>query len=523
MSPNESFEQRIRLLVAEIAESAPPAPVLPDLEMDSSDGSTSASSGRRRVRRIVPAVAISIGMAVLVVSLVFATTNTSQSKHLSKPAPPHSTWRLVADLQGSPFLVATGNPQGVVGANCGPPSTCFLSTNYGLDFSGGGSLYVSHDGGATWASAGLPDTTAIVTLASCGSSTWCAVGGGVLDAKTGDPAAKKPMRDPILLITRDQGRTWSQVPVPIPVSVQQLPAYGNLPAETTYWPGEIDSVSCGSPGQCNVVGHTQVDAPNGGMADEIVFLRTVDGGQHWTTTVLPERASERSFQVVTTSGESVTMDCASTSTCVVVGNLFPGFSPQSGSVDAWRTTDGGRTWAESHLEGVAVNTASGPLSCPTTRECWLVQQNQNEPGQGHVVLNTLLESTDGGVTWRPVATPALGPPADPNGYGWNSISCPIASQCFVAGSVSEPTGAGTACSIPGPTSSTCYRAAAFVAESTDGGKSWLPVALPPNVGPVANVSCNRGIQATCLAVASTTNSYGQGSLVLTNRPGRSQS
>lgn len=331
------------------------------------------------------------------------------------------------------------------------------------------------------------------------------------------------MRDPILLITRDQGRTWSQVPVPIPVSVQQLPAYGSLPAETTYWPGEIDSVSCGSPGQCNVVGHTQVDASNGGVADEIVFLRTIDGGQHWTTTVLPERASEKSFQVVTTSGESVTMNCATTSTCVVVGNLFPVLSPQSGTVDAWRTTDGGKTWTENHLEGVAINTASGPLSCPTTRECWLVQQNQNEPGQDHVVLNTLLESTDGGASWQSVGTPALGPPADPNGYGWNSISCPTASQCFVAGSISEPISPGTTCSTPGPTSGTCYREAALVAETTDGGKSWLPVALPPNIGTVANVSCSRGIDATCLAVASTTNSYGQGSLVLTNRPDKAQS
>ena len=515
MSPNESFEQRIRLLVTEIAESAPPAPILP--EGDTSEAAMRSPSVRRPVRHLVPLLTVPVAIAVLLVGLTFVVTRTPDSKHVSKPNASHSPWRLVSDLQGSPFLVATGSPQGVVGATCGVPSTCFLSTGYSLDISGGGSLYVSHDGGAAWALAGLPDTTAIETLASCGSVTWCVVGGGVLDAKTGDPAAKKPMRDPILLITRDQGVTWSQVPVPIPVNVQQLPAYGNLPAETTYWPGEIDSVSCGSPGQCNVVGHTQVDAPNGGLADEIVFLRTVDGGVHWATAVLPERASERSFQVVTTSGESVTMDCASTLTCVVVGHLFQVFSPQGGTVDAWRTTDGGTTWAESPIEGVAVDTASGPLSCPTTSECWLVPQGQMEGQLGHPAPKTILESTDGGASWRSVVTPALGPPADPNGYGWNSISCPTASQCFVAGSLSEPINAGTPCTISGPISDTCYREAALVAETTDGGKSWIPVALPPNVGPVANVSCTRGSDATCLAVASFPNSSGQGSLVLTNR------
>ena len=130
---------------------------------------------------------------------------------------------------------------------------------------------------------------AITTLAWCAASTWCAAGAGTLDLN-GDPAAKKPSRDPELMVTTDAGSTWTTHPVPIPVNVQQLPAYNNLPAETTYWPGQVDAVSCSSPGVCNVVGHVERNSDVSGPAsDALVFLHTDDGGSTWSSTVLPER------------------------------------------------------------------------------------------------------------------------------------------------------------------------------------------------------------------------------------------
>ena len=96
------------------------------------------------------------------------------------------------------------------------------------------------------------------------------------------------MRDPELMVSSDGGRTWAVRSVPLPVAVEQLPAYGGLPAETTYWPGGVDSVECSAPQVCNLLGQAQTNGTgNAGNGDELLFLHTTDGGIHWTSQVLP--------------------------------------------------------------------------------------------------------------------------------------------------------------------------------------------------------------------------------------------
>lgn len=386
-------------------------------------------------------------------------------------AAPH--WRLTAALSGPQFVLATGNPEAVVGVVCSHLPTCLLSTGYG---SGGaaaniGSTYVSSDGGHSWVPSTLPTNVTTTTLASCVSTNWCAAGGGLLDYATGDPAAKKPSRDPVLLISTDAGHTWTTKTVPIPVNVEQLPAYGDLPAETTYWPGVIDAVSCSSPGVCNVVGSTGVNSPSGGGADEVVFLSTSDGGDHWKTTVLPERTSERSLQLIEFGGASVSMSCATKDNCVTVASFYS-LIPNGGDVDAWVTSDGGRSWAEHQIQGITQMTTS--ISCPDVKVCWA------GPASGGAA-----RSTDGGVTWSLVPLPA------PSSA---TISCVSATTCYVGGNGIE--------------------------ETADGGTSWQPVTLPPQVGSVAAVSCEP--MASCAAIANPVivgpDFIQGGSVVLTNAP-----
>ncbi|MBF6557003.1 MAG: hypothetical protein IVW52_12700 [Acidimicrobiales bacterium] len=436
--------------------------------------------------------------AVLIVIAASAWVKTSFGDRSSKSASapkvqvPPRAWQLAADLSGSQFVLATGNPAAVLGVTCGDTTTCFLSTGYGLDYSGGGGMFVSHDGGRTWQPTTLPPDTAITTLVSCATSTWCASGSGRLDPTTGDPAAKKPSRDPELMVTTDGGATWASKPVPIPVDVQQLPAYQNLPAETTYWPGQIDAVSCSAPGICNVVGHTQVDAPGGGIADELVFLRTTDGGTHWSSSILPELSSEASFQVVVQSGDSVSMACPTANACIVVGSLFPVFNLAGGVVDVWRTTDAGKDWEENRVQNV--NNIRSGVTCPDTVNCWMIPQAIADPASGkYSAANDLLHSSDGGTKWTPVAAPNFDPPRIPPGGGtWSSISCASQSVCYLGGS--------------------------GIAETTNEGSSWQKVSLPSQVGGVLGISCNH--ERSCVALATPVTQSGnfanEGSLILTN-------
>ena len=407
---------------------------------------------------------------------------TPSTKPRPAPTSPGPEWRLAAYLSGIQFQTATGTPGAVVGAVCNGLPTCFLSTGYGLDYGGGGGMYVSHDSGHSWQPTTLPPNVAITTLASCASSTWCAAGAGTLDPSTGDPAAKKPSRDPELMVTTDAGATWTTHPVPIPVNVQQLPAYNGLPAETTYWPGQIDAVSCSSPGVCNVVGHVERNSDVSGPAsDALVFLHTDDGGATWSSTVLPETTDELPLQVVMASGSSVSMSCPTANNCIVLGTLLNIVA--TGVVDAWQTVDGGKTWTEHRIPNVS-NPVSD-LSCPTANDCWAGPATTSTPTFG----NSLLHSSDGGTTWSQVP---LGP-----GVGGDWLSCTSATVCYLAGSGIEQT--------------------------TDEGATWTQMTLPLGVGDVLQISCIA--EGSCIAIANPSvatpgsiNQYNGGSLILTTKP-----
>jgi len=442
---------------------------------------------RHRRRHLVLGVAGALVLIVLITGLLARPPSHPLPFPTSHP-PAARPWSLAADLTGPQFQVATGNPQAVVGVTCSDGSTCMLSTGYGLDYGGGGGMSVSHDGGHTWQASPMPQGVAVTSLASCPSDTWCAAGGGLLDAATGDPAAGKPSRDPELMVTTDGGSTWTAHPVPLPVNVQQLPAYGNLPAETTYWPGGVDSVSCSEPDVCNVLGQAQINNPNGsGLADELLFLRTTDGGAHWSSSVLPPIPSVSSYQLVEYPGSSEAMSCPSASTCVVVA------SPAITQITAtWRTTDGGQTWAVTPIPGT-IAIAPG-TDCPSAQVCW-IGPAQGAPG-GSL---RFLKSTDGASSWSSTSVPVVPTTSQvPDGMA-ATISCASTSTCYVS------------------------EGSAGLEQSTDGGSTWQSVPLPSSVASVLQVSCNA--VGGCAAIANSRhpplptsiNQFSGGSLILTNK------
>lgn len=433
-----------------------------------------------------PRVLVVCGLAVIALAVSIAVVSLGGNgpvQHKPVQTAPHSRvhWQLAAALTGTQFQIATGNPDAVVGVTCSKGSTCLLSTGYGLDFGGGGSMFVSHDGGHTWGPSSLPANVAVTALASCPSDRWCAAGGGLLDPRTGDPAAKKPMRDPELLVSTDGGSTWTERAAPLPVEVQQLPAYNGLPAETTFWPGEIDSIACFSEDVCDILGQAQINEPDGPNADELLFLSTTDGGAHWTSQALPPIPAVQTYQLVEYPGSNETMSCSAALDCTIVATPY---SPRG--MATWRTRDGGKTWQQSGL--ISGNQGTPSLSCPTVSTCLLAGASLGSSGAG------LLKSGDGGLSWSLVHVTSF--PVPPHGEFLSNltVSCQSETACFVSG------GSG-------------------LTATTDGGSTWQDVSLPDNVGAVLQVSCVTG--GSCAAVANPAqgavpNQYNGGSMILTN-------
>lgn len=404
----------------------------------------------------------------------------------SGPRVSSPAWRLASALSTAQFQQGSGNPTTVVGITCAGGVTCFLSTGYGLDYGGGGALYLSKDGGHAWSPTALPSTNdAVTTSVSCAGATWCAVGGGLLDPATGDP--DKPMRDPVLLVTDDGGSTWTSEAVPFPTHVGEFTGTGQFPAETTYWPGQVDAVSCSAPGVCSVLGQSGLS----GSGTQLLFAHTTNGGATWTSTrALPELPDEVSYQLPlqTTHGSPEGVACPTAQRCIVTATLLPPFGKSI--VDVWRTTDGGSSWQESRLSGFVSIVPN--VSCPTAEVCWA------GPAYGNYGIPQLLHTTDGGATWSPLDVSAVPRPAnlpDFLSYGGPGLSCTSGSVCYLT----DEWG---------------------IDETLDAGSSWSLVPLPSSVSGVSQISCEPG--GSCAAIAYSTppafNNFHGGSLVITDAP-----
>ena len=247
------------------------------------------------------------------------------------------------------------------------PASFLAADGHGDAFFYDPGLFVTHDGGRTWASAHQPGT--VLAIATAGSSAW------MVRADCPRHGRACTLR---LLESADGGRAWAASPAQPPGATVR--AVGGRPALE------------GAAGQTWLLrtGRSSAYVLSGPVNDNAPFWFTGDGGQTWST------GQVRCGQI---GAISVTLSAAPDGTLLAVcaGQPSAGFQAKS----AGRSTDGGRSWMV-HAPCTPSHPGCGrgvPLDFG-----YLAQIDAVSPGTAFLVgdRSSLLVTTDGGSRWRAI-------------------------------------------------------------------------------------------------------------------------
>ncbi len=280
---------------------------------------------------------------------------------------------------------------------------------------------VTLDGGAHWSPARLPAGLLGITALACPTTTRCLA--------LADVAASRQLQQEgngsvtAVLASSDGGVDWGRVLLP-----------GG--------PALLDALSCPTMSVCVAVGATP-QRPGGGQVD--VVLRTTDGGARWHTVAVPPFPPP---PAPGTSGSEILGAGLTSVSCFSARSCLAG-----GPAGVLSTTDGAHWRVVEQTPGpTSGGVVSGGilfgelqlLACADRDRC--LGAFSTPSGED------LRRSTDGGRTWRTVASGPL---------DLTAISCPSPGVCFAAGS---------------------GRHGGLVLESMDAGRTFEAAPLPALVG-----------------------------------------
>jgi len=419
-------------------------------------------------------MAITLAAAVLVVGVTVSISSIGTPSVASA-----SPFRLASLITVQPFTASSESVQFANHVTCPTSADCYLVARFmnAPTASAGNNVYSSTDGGSTWQELALPSGTYVETALSCTSSVHCSAGGSQYE---GLNAQDKPIMNPVFLSTSNGGESWTIQSFPTP-QLGQYQLMGNA---------GVTQLSCPSSETCEALLVASFGGPGYSTAADNIFMRTDDGGQSWSTTILPGQPAPTSGGGLMNSPSNNGMSCPSTQVCVASAVVSPN-SPATSIV--WRTDDGGATWSVGSLpDGL---TSAGPLSCPDSLHCWIVAGSYSKGSN-----DQLLESTDGGASWSVRSPQGLSGTTI-----WGSVSCPTDNNCWLAG---EVTGANRE---------------SVVYASNDGGQTWTNVPLPSAIGAesaplkhIDEIDCNAGLTCLVLGVPAGVSEDGVNEAILTN-------
>lgn len=254
---------------------------------------------------------------------------------------------------------------------CGESHLSFVDARQGFASAAHG-FYGTSDGGATWTRISRPPFGGAITFLDARH------GFGVSDpARWGGPQYAVPFGGGIPYRTTDGGRTWMRVPLPAPV------AYAG-------WARAASPVAFfGAEGVLPV----RFREPRTHLQRLVVYTSS-NGGASWTAHIAP--ADVRWSRSFFTWGVPAT-------------GLFSAASPRvwivNGSRALFTTTDSGRSWRMVR-----------PLDLPPRATIWSVSFTAPDDGwaifwlpSGNSGSGALVRTTDGGVSWAPLAPPVPKP------------------------------------------------------------------------------------------------------------------
>src|SRR5665213_3015615 len=281
------------------------------------------------------------------------------------------------------------------------------------------------------------------------------------------------------------GNSWQQLSLPTNGSLE---LWGNA---------SIGSLQCVSASSCNAVLLANFTGPGYSTVVDNVFMQTTDGGQSWSSEIMPGQPAS-SAQGTEPSGSPINtnaMSCPTMQFCVA-STFFS--SSQGESSIVWRTDNGGATWSVGSLPNGLLS--PGPISCPDTQHCWIIAYPPSSGTGGEV-----LESFDGGAKWvdrSPIGTSPT--------TSWLSASCPTVNNCWLAGKTEGSD------------------SASVVYASSDAGQTWNEASLPTAVGAeseplkgIDTIDCNTNLTCIVLGIPQGVSEDGVNEAVLTNSAARS--
>ena len=415
------------------------------------------AGGHALLRPRLVAGTMAVAAAVIIVA---ATTLVTLHSPSAKPAQTTTTnapnrttapqWELVGNVSPSWHVVGSLSSNPGLSLTCPSAETCFAADS---PSSGGvrlSAVEVTNDGGRTWTPSKLP--VSLLGLAvpwfgqtriACANARTCAILGVAGSVRCSDSSScTVGNASATFEETTDGGKSWTVHGGPSGLSLVG-----------------VSAMTCPSASTCLAVAE--------GYSAAATYA-TTDGGRTWTTEQMPTDFVPHDLQ------------CSSTANCVVSGFYQPdGGSQTTPKGTVLYTRDGGTTWRTALLaSGLG---SVGTVSCATANDCLATFSAID--GQGSEVL----ASTDGGEIWTSVPASGL-----PEGVVL-STACQAAAQCWVAGATHAQISADGLATLAG--------SAAFLASTTDGGRTWHSTSAPDRVSLVESLSCPSTAKCYALAFA----------------------
>jgi photosystem II stability/assembly factor-like uncharacterized protein len=279
---------------------------------------------------------------------------------------------------GEHWTAAAAAPPGELGT--------FLDTRHGWAVNGGAQGWTvsrTDDGGKTWAQVGQVPPMQVVSDGSLGftdaDTGWLALGGHAAPGRTN------------MMVTRDGGRTWTELTVPAPAfavtweMVEEPPAMAGDRGVLVLLAHRDRGPAAASPASATSPSPSRDPADQADTIDSFLLSTTQDGGRTWSAPVEPAQVP---------AGAMVNAQFLLDGRRWWLSSLGRMSDPYTGNGTLYVTRDAGATWSAYRTPAII------DMTFVDDRDGWAVANPGRQGGP-----ERLLHTTDGGATWAAVPTP----------------------------------------------------------------------------------------------------------------------